>query len=516
MCFASYKFFQILQLSRYRLRSYFTWLKNTKAKYVLRMVMLTVLSTFCVLVTNALFDVYHSKALYSYIGLIFYFYFTIVLVVYLYSMPRKIPLKMTGRMARLNVALFIFVSLVSFFITAISTEYLSFIKFGALCFVPLFTPLIVPFVHFFMFPLERGIRDFYLVKCEKKLKRFPKLIEIGITGSMGKTTTRYILSSLLSKKYKVCTAPYGFSTLSEMVNLIHNHLKDEDEILIVDIEPKYRGDMKLAYNLLKPKYDIITSLNEENIFRLRKSKNITKIKFSMIENFAKDGAIVFNGEDKNTLKLYKKCKTEKILVGDAGSIKAKNILCSNGKTTFDLVIDDKTYVVHTRVLGEYNVIDILLCVAMAKKLNLTDDQIVSAIEDLNPLPQHLKTYKVKDVTILDDTYSSDIREFDIALGILGNMGGRKIVITPGLVGYYKNVNIINYNLGKKIAHIADFVIIVSKVNFASLKKGLDKEKFGEDKIYQAETLKKAKLLMWEFLREGDSVLLENSLPDSYT
>ena len=78
MCFASYKFFQMIQLSGYKLKGYFSWLKDTKAKYVSRMILLSLLSAFCVLVTSALFDIYHQDAIFSYLGLIFYFAFTIV------------------------------------------------------------------------------------------------------------------------------------------------------------------------------------------------------------------------------------------------------------------------------------------------------------------------------------------------------------------------------------------------------------------------------------------------------
>ena len=120
MCFASYKFFQIIQLSGYKLKGYFLWLKDTKAKYVSRLLLLTLLSLFCVLVTNALFDVYHSNALYSYLGLIFYFYFAIVLIVNVYNAPKKVPLKNTTRMTRLNIATFLFVSVLSFFLIVLS------------------------------------------------------------------------------------------------------------------------------------------------------------------------------------------------------------------------------------------------------------------------------------------------------------------------------------------------------------------------------------------------------------
>ena len=93
MCFSAYKFFQIIQLSGYKIRGYFLWLRDTKARYVSRVVLLSVMSIFCSLVTNVLFDVYHGDSLFSYFGLIFYFYFTIVFINNMYAAPKKIPLK---------------------------------------------------------------------------------------------------------------------------------------------------------------------------------------------------------------------------------------------------------------------------------------------------------------------------------------------------------------------------------------------------------------------------------------
>ena len=117
MCFAAYKFFQIIQLSGYRIRGYFLWLRDTKARYVSRVVVLGLMSVLCSLVTNALFDIYsifQVDSLYSYLGLVFYFYFTIVFIQNLYSAPKKVPLKNTRRMTRLNIAMFIVSALFSF------------------------------------------------------------------------------------------------------------------------------------------------------------------------------------------------------------------------------------------------------------------------------------------------------------------------------------------------------------------------------------------------------------------
>ena len=79
----------------------------------------------------------------------------------------------------------------------------------------------------------------------------------------------------------------------------------------------------------------------------------------------------------------------------------------------------------------------------------------------------------------------------------------------------KSLKEANKNFGKKIAKVADIVVIVNKVNFADIKQGLDEENFNSENIYQAETLEKAKLLMKDFIKKGDAILFENDLPDTY-
>ena len=107
LCLIAGKFLQILQLSGYKIKGYNVWLKDTKAKYISRLAMLSFLSLACVLVTNALFDVYHQDSIYSYLGLIFYIYFSIYFIIKMVNAPQKTPLAQTRRMARLISCLFI-------------------------------------------------------------------------------------------------------------------------------------------------------------------------------------------------------------------------------------------------------------------------------------------------------------------------------------------------------------------------------------------------------------------------
>ena len=517
MCFASYKFFQMIQLSGYKIKGYFKWLRDTKGNYVTRMVLLSLLSIFCVLVTNALFDVYHTQELYSYIGLIFYFYFTIVFIVNLYHAPKKIPLKYTTRMTRLNVAMFIFVSLFSFIITALSTEYLSFLKFGAICLVPLFVPLLVPLVHIILLPLEKIVLSVHIHNAKKKLKKCENLIKIGITGSFGKTSTKYILNSILSVKYKVCMSPHSFNTLPGLSKVVNNYLNIDDEILIAEMGARNVGDIKELCDLIKPKYGILTGVGSQHLESFKTEENIFKTKFELIESLPSDGIAIFNGYDSGAKKLYDKCDfVAKEIVGKGASISAKNIFYDETGTIFDLIIKDKTYEkVKTILIGEHNVENIVMCVQMAKILGLSDEEIIEGIRNLKPIPHRLELIKTDKNLILDDAYNASVNGTIVALNVLSKMPGRKIVITPGIVELGKKENEENENFGKRIAKVADIVVIVNKLNFESIKKGLDAQKFNEGQLYQTDSLDSAKILIKDFIRDGDSILFENDLPDNY-
>ena len=107
-------------------------------------------------------------------------------------------------MNRLTILVFLVMSIITFMLIAVFSEFVPFVRFGIVALTPIFTPVIVPLCHFIMIPIEELIRLSYINKAKKKLKKFPNLIKIGITGSYGKTTTKHILNVMLSKKYNVC------------------------------------------------------------------------------------------------------------------------------------------------------------------------------------------------------------------------------------------------------------------------------------------------------------------------
>ena len=205
LCFSSSKFLQIIQQSGYHVSGYMSWLRGTKYKYLSRLFVLSLLSVACSLVTNSLFDVYHSQAIYSYLGLIFYFYFSGSFILNLVKEPNKTPLVKTKRITRTLTALFIVYTLTTFSLIALSTEYFKLLRFGIITLTPVLVPFVVVLVFWILYPVEKLINIYYISKAKRKLKKSKDLVRIGITGSYAKTTNKFILTTMLSKKYN-CVA----------------------------------------------------------------------------------------------------------------------------------------------------------------------------------------------------------------------------------------------------------------------------------------------------------------------
>lgn len=524
LCFAATKFLQILQLSGYKINGFRVWLADTHAKYMSRITMLSFLSYICMLVSAALFNSYLEKQSYlSYLGLVFYLYFSIVFIVNVYNAPKKTPLKTTYRMNRLIACLYILSAAFTFVVYWLSTEFLpaSIPGIPNIALTPLFLPVLLIFAHFIMMPIENTINNRYIQRAKKKIKKYPNLIKIGITGSVGKTSTKFILNSLLAEKYDVCITPHSFNTPMGVTKVVLDYLKPNHEVLITEMGAKQIGDIKFLADMIQPTYAILTGVGSQHLATFGSLENIAKTKYELIEALPETNSLaIFNGENEASLPLYEKCTTEKILISQTDNsafVHAENVKVNDKGISFKLCIGDESISCKTKLLGKHNLQNILLCSALAYKLGLTMEQLKMGIAKIEPINHRLELKKENGLIILDDSFNSSVEGSKSALEVLKLFdGGKKIVITPGLVELGTMEPEANFNFGKQLAEIADYVIIVNEVNKVKITEGLQSAGFDESKIIHALSLIEAKLKLKDITEKGDIILFENDLPDNYT
>ncbi len=515
LCFLSGKLLHVLQLGGYRVKELNAYLKETKFKYLARLVMLCFLSVASMTVTNALLD---GHGLYwSYIGLLFYFYFSIVFIINVYQTPQKTPLKQTRRMNRLVACVFIVSTLVTFALIAIFSEWIESIRFAIISITPLLVILIVPLCHFICVPIEFLFRQFYQSKAKSKLRKMPNLIKIGITGSYGKTTTKHILNVMLSKKYSVCMSPYSFNTPMGLTKVINNYLKDTNDVLICEMGARQVGDIAYLCKLIKPKHAIITSVSDQHLATFGTKENVYKAKGELVDSID-DGIISFNAQNQGSKKMYDECTKNKILCGlDGGDYYANisNVKLSNTGSTFDLTIGGKTVSCQTKLLGQGNLEDIAISSGLAYVLGVKLSEIKSAIASLKPMPHRLELIEENGLIIIDNSYNASKESSHEALSVLSMFSGEKIVVTPGLVELGDSEYDANVTLGQEIAKVANKVVIVNVANKQALLDGLKSQNYDENNIICVDSLDIAKDKLKQLAKAGDIILFENDLPDNY-
>lgn len=378
----------------------------------------------------------------------------------------------------------------------------------------LLEPIILVMTHYFLFPLEIMIKKWYMYRAKKKLSK-KQIVKIGITGSYGKTSTKNILAHILEKQYKVCITPKNYNTEMGLTKTILSNLDDHD-IFIAEMGARHVGDIEVLAKMVKPDYAILTTIGNQHIETFKNLETIENTKFELVKNVKEDGIVIFNGDSPSTRKLYEKYKGEKFLTCEEDSYAyAENIETNSKGSKFDLILDGKCLNVQTRLLGKFNINNIVTAAALAHILNISDNDIVAAIKSLVPTPHRLELLKNEYCTIIDDSYNSNIVGSKEAMEVLSSFNGVKIVVTPGIVELGAEQSQANFKLGTYIADVADYLIIMNNVNKNELFSGAISHNFKKERIYMAETRKKQKEILKLITCKDCVVLFENDLPDNY-
>lgn len=518
MAFVGYKLLQMLQLTGYKLSGYFMWFKETKCSYISRLFMLTFLSLASMLMTNVLLIDFFIVKILEYSAIIFFFLFSSLFITNLFTAKQKTPLKYTKRMTRFVVVYSLLVFAETLVILFVGFLFVPYLSYGLVSVVPLTLPVIVILAYYITLPFEKIISNSYVKKAKKKIMARKDLTVIGITGSYGKTSVKNILSTLLSEKYKVCATPSSFNTPLGLAKTILSNLNSDDEIFIAEMGARQRNDIMELCEMVSPKIGIITGIGNQHLLTFGSEENIIKTKGELAEFVTKNGGKLFiNVESKNAKILAKDYENaEKVSLYDDNNLIFGEIETNKLGSNFEVKYNGESKKVHTILLGEHNISNIYLATKVALSMGLSLDEVANGIEKLVSIPHRLEIIKSSSTyTIIDDAYNSSVEGSTASLDVLSKFDGKKFVITPGIVELGKEQFNSNFEFGRKLAGVADMVIIDSSINYDAISSGLIFARYDEEKIIQTANLSQAVQMLELYASPNDVVLFENDLPDNY-
>ena len=521
---AQFRYIHVMQLESYQNAGFSNWLKANRKKALL----LPLIAGWSALVGYYFWSLL-ATAGEANIGFFIAFiacygvavFLTILHIVQSKTKETKKPLVFTARVKRLIACEIILY--VAFYCLIVFVPYVNFFlpPFGYLIFMVL-VPLMTPLSNAIMYPVENGVKKKFLNEAKRKIEARGDLKKIGITGSYGKTSVKFILGTILKQKYNTLVPPQSYNTPMGLTRVIREQMTDDNEVFIAEMGARHVGDIAELVDLVHPQMGILTSVGPQHLETFRSIENIAKTKYELIAGLPKDmGVAFFNGDDEICRALYEKTEIHKKILyamdyeGEA-DVRAKNIAFSAQGSTFTVECAQGEFTCTTKLLGRHNILNICGCIAVALELGLTAGQIQQGVQQAPPVEHRLQIVPTNNgVTVIDDAFNSNPAGTRAALEVLKCFDGQKFVVTPGMVELGEREAQENYEFGGAMAQAATYVFLIGPKHTRPIYEGLVRSGFAEDNIYVARTLSEATNVMGHLTKQGDVILFENDLPDHY-
>ncbi len=433
----------------------------------------------------------------------------------------KKPLAFTHRAIRLLIVNGVLLAL-WLGLSALMTN--SFTNFAFMLFIISYLmPVNMLLATYIAFPMEMSIQKGYYRDAQRKISSMKKLIVIGITGSYGKTSTKYFLKTILSEKFNTLMTPESYNTPMGITRVIREQLTEEHEVFVCEMGARNVGDIRELTELTHPTIGILTSVGPQHMETFKSIDAIKGTKNELIEALPLNGTAVFNGDSPICKELAAATPVETLVYSVSEDIQdyaatATDVVTTEKGLRFTVKTKDGLSIdCQTGLLGKHNVSNILGSVCVALKLGLTAEQIQMGISKIKPVPHRLELMPTSNgVIVIDDAFNSNPAGAKEAMETIRELGtGRKIVITPGMVELGAVEAEENRKLGRIMADCCDYAILIGLKRSQPLVDGLLEGDFPQDRIFVVATLNEATAKLGQVVKTGDVVLFENDLPDNY-
>ncbi len=370
-------------------------------------------------------------------------------------------------------------------------------------------------------PVEKAINNRYYRDAQRILASMPDLKVIGITGSYGKTSTKHYLYRILQEKYDTVMTPGSFNTTLGVVRTIREYMKPYNEVFICEMGAKQLGDIKEICDLVHPSIGIVTAVGEQHLESFKSIENVQRTKFELIDSLPADGfAVVNNDFEWAANRNVDNVEIARYAVSATGNAQyvASDIRYTPSGTEFKMTGPDGLEITfRTRLVGACNVSNLMAAIIVALHLKVEVEKIKYAVEHIEQVEHRLNMKRTPGgITIIDDAFNSNPTGSGMALDVLASMtGGKRIVVTPGMIELGERQAELNHEFGKKIASSADVAIVVGKYNREAIIEGINSEGNESFKVVEVDTFDDARRVLATLMTAGDTVLYENDLPDTF-
>jgi len=337
---------------------------------------------------------------------------------------------------------------------------------------------------------------------------------IGVTGSVGKTSTKDLISGVLSGKYNVHKNIGNFNNEIGLPMTLFN-LEEQHEISVLEMGMSSYGEILDLVNIVKPEIGVITNIGVSHIEHLGSKKNIMKAKMEIATNLGKQNYLLVNGDDEYLKDIDKDGKEYEVVFYGLSSNNdfypnmVKDLGEDGSSVTLD--IEGKPTTFKIKQLGLHNVYNGLAAIWIGLKYNMTSTEIQNGLDNFEPSKMRLEIIDKGNMKIINDAYNASPDSMKAALDVLENIkANRKIAVLGNMfeMGSFAEEghrSVGEYLTRKKIDMLITVGNMATWIGLEAEKNGLDKKN-----IFSVLSNEEAIKILEENISGNDIILVKGS------
>lgn len=274
---------------------------------------------------------------------------------------------------------------------------------------------------------------------------------IGITGSNGKTTTKDLLTSVLSEKYKVQKTLGNLNNQIGVPKTILN-LNEDTEIGVIELGTDNFGDISLTTSIAQPNIAVILNIGDSHLHNLKTREGIAKAKMEIAEGLSKDGIFIYNIDDPVLKKIVPTYDLEQNVMTFGQDQNADYIIKRLETNTNGVQFKHEDEVYTIPLLGNHQIYNGGFSAMVGELLNLNENQIKNGLKKVSASSNRSTILELDGFDILDDSYKSNPQALLTGLNTCYMLGGytNKIVVLGDMLELGDDEDKLHYNMGKNI------------------------------------------------------------------
>lgn len=283
---------------------------------------------------------------------------------------------------------------------------------------------------------------------------------IGVTGSVGKSTTKEMIAAVLEGDYIVSKTPANFNNDLGLPMTILG-MEEQTQVGVLEMGMSHFGEISYLSHIASPDIGVITNIGTMHMENLGSRRGILQAKMEITDGMGDDGILFLNGND-DLLGEENEDITPRVAYFGKENIechlRAENVRQRENGLSFTVVTPAREFSVTLPLEGEHYVLDAMAAISVGLTLGVSPERIADRLGRFSNMAGRQEIFETKGYTIIKDCYNAGPESMEAALKVLGNRKGRRIAVLGDMLELGDCTRDAHEQVGKLAAKYADILL----------------------------------------------------------